>query len=184
MKKLFLIAFFTLASLFNFADAKIKIETSKVNKTTKELTIETSWHSFSTDDKKSLPNMHIRFIYSHGHEFMELKYISNANTNVNTNDKITVVLDKNKEIMGHTIHQSSATVGGGSIDYIGCHSLGINLMYLGDFKELLLVQPKEFKIETSDKTIVIKIPKYAKKDIQKLYKLFFNKVNKEYTKLY
>lgn len=163
-------------------DAKIKIERNQVDKVTKERVIETSWYSFSLNDKKTLPDIHVRFVYNRGLEYMEIRYILGENITINNNYKLHIEGDSKSKMSADAVYFVTSSIGGGSIDYIGCHTLGFASVYTADFSWFIDNKPHTLKIETSNRSLEVKLPKSVKKDLQKLYKTFFETVKKNYNK--
>ena len=169
-------------AVFVCAEAKVKVEKNQIDRATKERVIETSWHSFSTDEKKSLPNVHMRFVYKQGLEFLEIKYAVGESYFVNKNYRLHILSDSKAKMSADAVQPISSTVGGGAIDYVGCHVLGISPIYTADFSWLIDNKPSILRIETTTDIVEIKLPKSIKSDMQKLYKVFFETVRKNYNK--
>lgn len=164
-------------------DAKIKIKTNTVDKATKDRIIETEWHSFSAEGvKSSVPEIHFRFRYAGGVEYFELRYANNEQIMIMQNYKLRIVPEKGKEYLVDAVSHSVSTIGGGSIDYGHSHKLGFSAVYTGDFIWLLDNKPAILRIETTTRTVDIKLPKGIRKDMQKMFKIFYEKINKHYNK--
>lgn len=180
MKRLisFLIIFLSINVISN---GKMKIEQNLYNKATHELSIKTSWYSFSTNNEK-IPNIHIRFIYDKNEEFIEIKHITNEIVSISHFHYIQFKTEKNKTYKALADKSYIADKGNGSIGYAGSHAIGINSVYNSDFIWLHDYLPLSLIIETNEKNIEIKLPKKVAKDIQKLYQLFFKTIEKNYKK--
>ena len=181
MKK-FIIFFVLICLNFISAESKIKISRDAVNKTTNEIVIETDWYSFSSENDKNMPNVHIRFKYEYGIEFIEIKHITNTYISILDNQKIIFIKSNNQSAYGNSLVSTESKIGGGAIHYLGSHNIGISQIYSGDFSWLLFNKPEKIIIQTSYNDIEIILPKKIQNDIQKLYKLLFKKIENRYGK--
>ena len=179
MKKI--LGFLVAACITLTVSAGVGISNDKVDKATGSRVIETTWVSISTQSK-SIPDIHLRFCYRNGEEFLEVRTITGRECNVRTLDYMRIVPEKGTNLEVFPAVNSTSNVGEGSIDYAGSHSIGIYLIYWGDFSWMLDNKPKTLKINTSVGLLEYKIPKGSQKDIQKAYKKFFERINKHYKK--
>ena len=169
MKKILGIIMLFLMSILPL-DAKIKIQKDVVDKVTKERVIETDWYSFSTTGNKNFSDVHLRFRYDDGVEYLEIKHVLGEDVTIRKNHKVLINCENNT--FYSKIIDSTSQVGDGSIGYAGSHIKGINVVCGFDYIWLLYNTPKSIHIETTNKRIDLKIEKKVGKDIVKLYKLF------------
>lgn len=114
-------------------DAKIKIDENSVNKVTNERVIKTGWYSFNTSKNRKVPNIHLRFIYEHGEEFLEIKHIIDGITVINQHQQLVIKTDKNQALYATNISNVYSKPGEGAIGYAGSHALGFTVKYNADF---------------------------------------------------
>lgn len=181
MKKFFIFFIFICLSFIS-AESKVKISRDAQNKTTNEVVIETDWYSFSTENNKNLPNIHIRFKYEYGKEFIEIKHIINSYISILDNHRLSFSNGNEKTLYANALVRTESKVGDGAISYLGSHNIGINQIYNGDFSWLLFNAPQKLIIQTTFEDIEIILPKNVQKDIQKLYKALFKRIEKRYKK--
>ena len=176
MKHYLFILFFSLFSVLAI-NAKVNI----TDQFDKRGLVETSWYSFSSSKNLSVPDVHIKFRYDNGIEYMEIKYAHNQEVIISKNTKVEIICDKNKHT-SYCLENSISTIGGGSIDYGHSQKFGTHSKYRGDFSWLLDNHPKVIKIESRNKTLEIKLEKKYYKEISNIYKKFFETINKHYQK--
>lgn len=182
MKKIVCLLLMALMGILSCSSAKLKIEKDMVDKVTKDRIIETCWYSFPSSKNKTIPDINIRFVYKHGEEYMEIRYVVNNDVTVNQHSSLIIKTEQNQTFYGEAIEKSYSKTGDGAVGYAGSHALGLAVNYNSDFIWMHDYLIQSLILETTSKRIEIKVEKKYAKDLKKLYQKLFEKIEKHYKK--